>query len=300
MKNPDRPVTDSGYGGQNMVEPLRRVVLRPPDESFAVADPGLWNYTAVPDLGVARREHSTLVGLLRDEGVEVHLHQAPQPGRADAVYVFDPVLMTDRGAVVLRMGKPQRRGEEAALARRLGELGVPVLFELAGEALAEGGDCLWLDRQTLAIGHGFRTNSQGIRQLREGLEACGVEVVPVQLPYFTGPRACLHLLSLISLVDHDLAVVYPRLLAVPLWNLLRERGIEIVEVPDEEFASMGPNVLALAPRRCVMLEGNPVTRRRMESAGCEVLTYRGNEISLKAEGGPTCLTQPLLRAAGSR
>lgn len=285
-----------GCGGQNMVGQLRRVLLRPPDESFAVEDPGFWNYSATPDLDGARREHAALVQLLRGEGVEVHLHERPQPRRADAVFVFDPVLMTDRGAVVLRMGKPQRRGEEEALAARLGELGVPVHFELSEGALAEGGDCLWLDRQTLAVGRGFRTNDEGLRQLRDGLEADGVEVVPVDLPYFTGPQACLHLLSLISLLDHDLAVVYPRLLPVPFWRLLRERGIELVEVPDHEFPTMGPNVLALAPRRGVMLEGNPETRRRLEAAGCEVLTYRGEEISLKAEGGPTCLTQPLLRA----
>jgi len=278
-----------------MVGVLRRVLLRPPDEAFAVADPAFWHYTATPDLGGARREHAALVELLRGADVEVHLHEASQPGRADSVFVFDPVLMTDRGAVVLRMGKAQRRGEEAVLAARLEELGVPVAFELTGAAQLEGGDCLWIDRRTLAVGRGFRTNDEGIRQLRRGLEPAGVEVVTVDLPCFTGPDACLHLLSLISLLDQDLAVVYPRLLPVPFWRLLRERGVEMVEVPDEELPTMGPNVLALGPRCCVMLEGNPQTRRRLEAAGCEVLTYRGEEISLKAEGGPTCLTQPVLR-----
>jgi len=283
------------YGAQSMVEPLRRVLVKRPDEAFGTADPAVWNYTARPNLEEARREHDALVEILREAGVEVIDHPEPQPERADAIFVFDPVLVTDHGAVLLRMGKELRHGEEEALGRRLQEVGVPVLAALAGEATAEGGDLLWLDRQTLAVGQGFRTNVEGLRQLREILAGLDVQVLPVELPYFTGPVACLHLLSLISLVDHDLAVVYPPLLSVPFWKTLRDRGVRLIEVPEEEFPSMGPNVLALAPGRCLMLEGNPVTRRRLEEAGCEVLTYRGREISLKAEGGPTCLTRPIWR-----
>jgi len=283
------------YGCQSMVAPLRRVLVRRPDEAFSAADPVCWHYTSKPDLEEARREHDALVDLLCSTGSEVIEHPEPQPDRADSIYVFDPALITDRGAVLLRMGKLLRRGEEEALGRRLEEIGVPILASLQGEATAEGGDLLWLDRNTLAAGHGFRTNAEGIRQLREILAALDVEVVPVELPYFGGPEACLHLLSLISLVDDDLAVIYPPLLAVPFWRLLRDRGIGLIEVPEEEFSTQGPNVLALAPRKVVMLEGNPVTHRRLEEAGCEVLTYRGREISLKAEGGPTCLTRPVWR-----
>jgi len=278
-----------------MVAPLRRVLVRRPDAAFGDADPARWHYTAPPDLEEARREHDAFTDLLRSAGAEVIEHAEPQPDRADAIFVFDPALITDRGAVLLRMGKALRRGEEDALGRRLREIGVPLLPALQGEATAEGGDLLWLDRRTLAAGHGFRTNAEGIRQLRAILAPMGVEVVPVELPYFGGPDSCLHLLSLISLVDHDLAVIYPPLLSVPFWRLLRDRGVRLIEVPEEEFPSQGPNVLALAPRKVVMLEGNPVTRRRLEEAGCEVLTYRGREISLKAEGGPTCLTRPVWR-----
>jgi len=284
------------YGSQSMVAPLRRVLVQRPDEAFGDADPAIWHYTARPDLAAAQREHDVLTGILRAAGAEVVDHAEPQPARADAIYVFDPALVTDRGAVLLRMGKELRRGEEAAMGERFAALGITVLGALHGDATAEGGDLLWLDHDTLTVGQGFRTNAEGLRQLREILEGIGVAVVPVELPYFTGPAACLHLLSLISLVDHDLAVVYPPLLAVPFWNLLQARGFRIVEVPEEEFATQGPNVLALAPRKALMLEGNPVTRRRLEEAGCEVLTYRGREISLKAEGGPTCLTRPLFRA----
>jgi len=279
-----------------MVEPLRRVLVRRPDEAFGDADPTHWHYTSRPDLQEARREHDALVDLLRGAGAEVIEHSAPQPDRADAIYVFDPVLITERGAVLLRMGKALRRGEEEALGQRLREVGVPTFAALDGEATAEGGDLLWLDRHTLAVGQGFRTNAEGLRQLREILAPLDVEVIPVELPYFGGPEACLHLLSLISLVDHDLAVVYPSLLAVPFWRFLHDRGIRLIEVPDLEFATQGPNVLALSPRKVLMLEGNPITQRRLEEAGCEVLTYSGREISWKAEGGPTCLTRPVWRA----
>lgn len=282
------------YGAQSMVAPLRRVLVRTPDAAFGSADPARWHYTATPDLDRARAEHAAFVALLERAGAEIIRHDAPLADRADAIFVHDPVLVTDRGAILLRMGKPLRRGEEEAVGAALEAAGVPVLARLSGAALAEGGDCLWLDERTLAVGLGFRTNTEGLRQIQAALGAA-VEVVPVQLPYDQGPVACLHLMSLISLVAEDLAVVHSPLLPVPFWELLRARGIRMVEVPPGEYAAMGTNVLALAPRRCLMLEGCPVTRARLEAAGCEVLTYRGEEISRKAEGGPTCLTRPVLR-----
>jgi dimethylargininase len=283
------------YGSQSMVDPLRRVLVRSPDTAFHSADPKRWHYTARPDLEVAKQEHKALVGMLRQAGAEVIWHDEPLPDHADAIFVHDPCLVTDRGAVILRMGKVLRQGEEAAVARCLERHGVPILYTLRGEAKAEGGDLLWLDHDTLAVGQGFRTNAEGLRQLREALSGAGIEVFPVPLPYGGGVDACLHLMSLISVVDHDLAVVYLPLLPVPFWRYLRAHGFQLIEVPDKEFATMGPNVLALGPRRCLMLRGNPVTKRRLEEADCQVLTYKGEEISLKAEGGPTCLTRPVLR-----
>jgi len=283
------------YGSQSMVAPLRRVLMRRPDASFAVDDPARWHYTSRPDLAIAQQEHDDLVATLRRAGAEVIEHAAAQPDRADAIFVFDPALVTDQGAIMLSMGKDLRRGEEQAMAQRFAELGVPVLAALHGDARAEGGDLLWIDHDTLAVGLGFRTNAEGLRQLRAALELIGVTVLAFDLPYYTGPEACLHLLSLISLVDHDLAVAYPPLMAVSFYQELRWRNIRLIEVPAAEFATMGTNVLALAPGECLMLAGNPITQALLESAGCEVLTYKGDEISLKAEGGPTCLTRPILR-----
>lgn len=278
-----------------MVDPLRRVLVRRPDASFAVGDPRAWHYSDRPDLGLARAEHDAFVDLLRGAGVEIVYHDLPQPGRADAIFVHDPAIVTDRGAVLLRMGKRLREGEEVALGRRFEEIDVPILYELHDEARAEGGDLLWIDHETLAVGQGFRTNEEGLRQLAEALGPLGVTPVPADLPYGGGPDACLHLMSLISMVRSNLAVIYEPLLPVRLHQLLSARGVHFVTVPDQEFHSMGTNVLATAPGECIMLEGNPVTRSRLEKAGCRVRTYRGTEISLKAEGGPTCLTRPILR-----
>jgi len=284
------------YGAQSMVAPLRRVAVRSPTACFAQVDPDLWHYTGRPNLASARAEHGALVAFLEGIGAEVIAHETPLDGLADALFVHDPVLVTDEGTVVLRMGKALRRGEEEPLAEVLEKAGVPIRYRLHGEARAEGGDLLWLDPRTLAVGQGFRTNQAGLRQLRQVLSASGVACVPVPLPVHGGEAACLHLMSLISMLADDLAVAYEPLLPVPFWRLLRDRGIQIVPVPEQEVGTLGPNVLALAPRSCLMLEGNPVTRRRLERAGCEVSTYRGQEISLKAEGGATCLTRPVLRA----
>jgi N-dimethylarginine dimethylaminohydrolase len=283
------------YGSQDMVSPLRTVLLKRPDEAFAVDDPVKWHYAGKPDLAAAQQEHDGLAAQLRRTGAEVIYHDEPVPHHADAVYAFDPALVTDEGAVILSMGKELRRGEEDAMARCFERIGVPILARLHGDARAEGGDLLWLDHDTLAVGIGFRTNAEGFRQLRAVLSAVGVNVLPFELPYHTGPEACLHLLSLISIVDYRTAVVYPPLMSVPFWQELQRRGFKLIIIPEAEFATMGTNVLALAPRKCLMLEGNPVTKRLLEDAGCDVTTYRGNEISLKAEGGPTCLTRPVWR-----
>ncbi|MBE2223950.1 MAG: amidinotransferase [Anaerolineae bacterium] len=281
------------YGSQSMVKPLQVVLVRRPDAAFGQANPETWHYTAQPDFLTAQAEHDAFVQQLHQAGTEVVYHTIPLPNHADAIFTHDPVLICNEGAIILRMGKALRRGEEDAIAQQLETMGVPIHYRLHGDALAEGGDLLWIDENTLAVGQGFRTNAEGLRQLQEALPA--VEIIPVPLPYFQGPDACLHIMSFISMIDHDLAVVYPPFMPVPFWQLLQERGIQFVEVPEAEFDTMGPNVLALAPRQCLMLAGNPVTKQRLEAAGCQVSTYTGNEISLKAEGGATCLTRPILR-----
>jgi N-dimethylarginine dimethylaminohydrolase len=279
-----------------MVGRLRRVVMRRPDEAMAAADPAAWHYTGTIDVEEARRAHDAFADALRAWDVEVLYHDEPLPEHSDSVFVFDPVLVTDHGTIVLSMGKARRRGEEGPLARTLQDCGVPVYGRLEGDARVEAGDTLWLDHDTLAVGRGFRTNAEGVRQLRGLLGQLGVTVVDYDLPYFTGPEACLHLLSLVSPLDVDLAVAYPPLMPTAFWTELQRRGVRLLEVPEEEFMlTQATNVLTVGPRRCIMLDGNPVTRQLLETEDCEVVTFPGAPLSLKAEGGPTCLTRPVWR-----
>jgi dimethylargininase len=276
-----------------MVGALQRVLVRRPDASVGAADPARWHYTARINLAEAQREHDAFVTALNDAGCEVAYHDVPLPDHADAQFTHDPSLVCDNGAIILSMGKPLRRGEEEAQAQMFAKLGVPVHYRLTGDARGEGGDMLWLDERTLLVGLGFRTNMAAVRQLEQALP--GVDVIAFDMPVDMGRDACLHIMSFISMLDRDLAVVHLPLMPVRMYELLRERGIELVEVPANEYLTMATNVLATAPRQCLMLQGNPVTKARLEAAGCRVQTYKGDEISLKAEGGPTCLTRPILR-----
>ena len=211
----------------------------------------------------------------------------------DAVYAFDPAVVTEHGAILMRPGKPGRRDEPAAAARDLERVDVPVAAHVDDPSVAEGGDFIRLDEATLLAGRGYRTSPSGIEAVAQALP--GVETLTFDLPHWHGQTEVMHLLSLLSPLDADLVVAYPPLLPVALAQLFAEREIEIVPVPDEEFESMGTNVLALAPRVALALDGNPVTRARLVAAGVEVLVYEGRELSVKGDGGPTCLTMPLLR-----
>ena len=252
-----------------------------------------YGWRAAPDHAAAVAEHEILCGLLEDAGAEVVLSHH-DPGNPDAIYVYDPVLVGREGAVLLRPGKTGRRGEPASIVASLETAGIPVVSRLAEPAFAEGGDTLWLDERTLLVGIGYRTNEAAVSALESAFP--GVDVIVFDLPHWNGTGEVMHLMSFISPLDRDLALVYPRIAPVRLLHLLAERGIGVVEVPDEEFASQGANVLALGPRRALALDGNPESRARMERAGVDVAVYRGDEISRKGDGGPTCLTRPLHRA----
>jgi dimethylargininase len=287
-------VTAREYGCQNMTAHLRRVLVRAPQS----ADAALWKaygWRAEPDPGEAAAEHEAFRALLAESGAEVVLAETPHGPDPDAIYVYDPAIVADSGAILLRPGKEGRRGEPAAMGADFVEAGVPIAGQLDAPALAEGGDTVWLDDRTLLVGRGYRTNDAGIAALSELLP--GVEVVVFDLPHYHGAGEVLHLMSFLSPLDVDLAVVYLPLMPVRLVELLRERGIEFVEVPDDEFETMGPNVLALGPRVALALEGNHESRRRMEAAGVDVRVYKGDHISRLGDGGPTCLTRPLLRTA---
>jgi dimethylargininase len=281
------------FGGQTMTRTLRRVLVRPP-RAVGFASWREYGWRAEPDTAALAAEHEAFCQALAGTGAEVVLAQTEVPSDPDAIYVFDPAIVCDRGAIVLRPGKEGRLVETHAIANDFEQAGVPVAARLEAPALADGGDTIWLDQHTLLVGRGYRTNDDGIHALQDALP--GVDVLAFDLPHQHGSDVVLHLLSLLSPLDDDLVVAYLPLLPVRLVQLLTELGIEIVEVPAEEFESMGPNVLALAPRVALALAGNDETRRRLEQAGVDVSVYEGDEISRKGDGGPTCLTRPLLRA----
>jgi N-dimethylarginine dimethylaminohydrolase len=285
----------AAWGGQSMVAPLRRVLINTPT---ALADPRAWEAFGYPrpvDMAQTRREHDEFRALLAATGCEVIDAGSDDPTLQDAIFTFDPSIVTDAGAILCRMGKPLRRPEVARAEQAYARLGVPIIGRIEAPGTLEGGDCLWLDERTLVVGRGYRTNADGIIQLTRLLQPLGVAVIPVDLPYWHGPDECLHLLSLISLVDTRLAVVYLPLMAVAFVELLRERGFTLLEIPEEEYPSQGTNVLATAPRQCILLRENVGTARLLREAGCTVSLYAGDEISHNRAGGPTCLTRPLLR-----
>jgi len=283
------------FGAQSMVAPLRRALVKRPGAAFGRAfdDPAL-GFLHPVDLPQARREHDAFVALLTSLGVQVDTLEV-ESGSADDIYTFDPLLVTDRGAVSLRSGRASRRPETPILAAWMTDRGIPVRGTIQGPGTVDGGDTFWLRPDLLCIGRGLRTNDAGVRQLAALATAAGGEARIFDLPYWHGPAELLHLLSVISPVTHELAVVYPPLLPVGLWELLGDLGVRLIPVPEAEFATLGCNVLAVRPGVVIVAEGNPVTRRALEAAGCEVHPFEAAEIGLNGGGGPTCLTRPILR-----
>jgi len=288
---------------QSEFAPLERVVLKHPREAFVdqATIATQWRslgFSGAPDLDRAADEFDAFADLLRAGGADVHLLPRDERTTLDSIYVRDAAIICDRGAIICRMGKAARLPEAPAQERALAALtpsSVPIIGRIEAPGTLEGGDVAWLDRRTLAVGRGYRTNDGGIRQLRRLLGDSIDELIVVPLPHWRGAGDVMHLMSLISPVDHDLAVVYSPLLPVPFREQLLARGIQLVEVPDEEFETMGTNVLAVKPRVCVTLAGNPRTMRRLQDAGAIVIQYEGQEISMKGAGGPTCLTRPIHR-----
>ncbi len=272
-----------------MTAPLRRVLVRRPGGVERWREYG---WRAAPDPVRIVEEHEALVALLEAAGVEVLVGE-PLDSALDAIYVHDPAALTSSGAVMLRPGKELRGVEVEAIERDFRAAGIDVVARLDAPATAEGGDMLWLDEQTLVVGRGYRTNDAGVAALRAALP--DVDVMAVDLPHYHGRDEVMHMLSLVSPLADELVLVYLPLMPVRLVELLEQRGVGFVEVPDEEFESMACNVLALGPRIALALEGNPETRRRLETAGVEVLVFAGEELSRKGDGGPTCLTRPLVR-----
>jgi N-dimethylarginine dimethylaminohydrolase len=284
--------TDRRYGAQSMSAPLLEVLVKRPGAAFGRAfDDPADGFLHPVDLEVAQREHDAFVEILAGLGPRVHVLDS-ELDTADLVYTFDPLLVTDRGAIPLRPGKANRAPEPAVLEAWTNAAGIPTLGRIEAPGAIEGGDTLWLRPDLLCIGRTLRTNAEGARQLGA---LVGGDVRLFDVPYWHGPAELIHLMSVISPIADDLAVVYLPLLPVGLWALLRELGIRLVEVPDEEFATLGCNVLAVRPGVVVVADGNPRTAAALTAAGCEVHAYPATEVGINGSGGPTCMTRPILR-----
>jgi N-dimethylarginine dimethylaminohydrolase len=284
---------------------LTRVLLKHPREAFRsdeaiAAEWKALSFGAAPSFARAIEEYDAFVEILGTGGVQVNQLPAAEETNLDSIYVRDASIVCSRGVILCRMGKRLRAAEPSAQKAAYRSLGIPVVGEITEPACLEGGDVVWLDDQTIAVGRGYRTNDEAILQLRALLGDSIDELMAVSLPHWRGAGDVLHLMSLISPIDRDLAVVYSPLLPVAFRQRLIAHGCELIEVPHEEFETMGTNVLALGPRDCLMLAGNPQTRKALERAGVRVREYVGNEISVKGAGGPTCLTRPLARAPVQR
>ncbi len=289
-------------GARSETGPIKTLLLKHPREAWLGQENirDQWKalgYTEEPDLAKAVAEYDRFVVILRGFGTDVHFLPANARTGLDSIYVRDAACVAGRGLVLCRMGKPLRAGEPGAVGDFCAKAGWPVIGEIREPGTLEGGDVVWLDERTAAIGHGYRTNAEGIRQFREIVAGDGCEVIEVPLPHWDGPGDVLHLMSILSPVAERTLLVYSRLLPVPFRQRLLESGHRLLEVPDEEYATMATNVLAVAPGKCVALAGNPLTAEVLNKAGIEVWTYEGPEISRKGAGGPTCLTRPILRSA---
>jgi N-dimethylarginine dimethylaminohydrolase len=288
----------NAYGSQAMSANLARVLMRRPGRSLIAADAREWHYGPTFNGEKAVEQHKAFTKLVEKSGAEILWLEDEGDGLADSMFTHDPSLMTDQGAVILRMGKALRLPEGDLHAEAYGKAGIPILGRIAAPGTVEGGDCVWVDKTTLAVGRGVRTNQAGIDQLAAILKPLGVTVLGFDLPLWQGEEACLHLMSVISPLADDLALVHAPLLPASFYLLLKERGIRMVVAPAEEFAEsngLNLNVLPTAPNKVIMVEGFPKTKAAMEAAGCDVETFPADALCIACEGGPTCLTRPILR-----
>ncbi|WP_235890573.1 dimethylarginine dimethylaminohydrolase family protein [Martelella alba] len=286
------------FGAQTMALPVKRVIMRKPGKSLLSADPAVWHYGASFDAARAITQYERFAGLVAASGAEILWYEDEGDGLADAMFTHDPSLVSDHGAILLNMGKALRRDEVAGHARIYEKAGVPVLGRLSGTATVEGGDCVWVDEKTLAIGRGVRSNEEGIAQIRAMLAPFGISVLGFDLPLWQGEEACLHLMSVISPLADRLALVYAPLLPAAFYFLLKEKGYTLVEAPTDEFMAsngLNLNVLPTRPGQVIAVAGFDKTKAAMEAAGCTVETFEADALCIACEGGPTCLTRPILR-----
>ena len=289
------------FGCQDMTSTIRKVLIKDPKSAYknqANIDTQYneLNYFGKPDFEISLKDYDSFKSILHNNGIEIHCLPSDDITSLDSIYTHDPCLVSNSGVILCSMGKGLRRKEPGMISNYFESLGIPIIGRISSPGKLEGGDIVWIDNRTVAVGVGYRSNFEGIMQLKQILSDDIDEIIPVHLPHWTGPADCLHLMSNVSPIDENLFLVYSKLLPVSFREYLLSRKIKLIEVPDEEYESMGCNVLAIAPRKVIMIEGNNITKKILEDEGVEIFTYPGLEISNKGAGGPTCLTRPFLRS----
>ncbi|MBD67317.1 MAG: hypothetical protein CMG43_00785 [Candidatus Marinimicrobia bacterium] len=283
-----------------MVNPIKKMLLKHPKNAFInqeiINKQYLeLNYSEAPNFNKAILDYEKFVSLLKSFGIELHYLPEDNSTSLDSIYTHDPCIISNNGIIICNMGKKARLAEPNTIEKFFKSIQIPILGKIKAPGTLEGGDVVWIDDKTIAVGEGYRTNKEGIEQLRYLLSDQVETVISVPIPHWNGPQDCLHLMSNLSPIDHNLYLVYSRLLPVSFRKYLLDRNIELIDVPDEEYESMGCNVLTVAPRKAIMISGNSKTKQLLEKNNVEVYTYDGTEISIKGAGGPTCLTRPFLR-----
>ena len=289
------------FGCQDMTSTIRKVLIKDPKSAYknqANIDTQYneLNYFGKPDFEISLKDYDSFKSILHNNGIEIHCLPSDDITSLDSIYTHDPCLVSNSGVILCSMGKDLRKKEPEMVSNYFESLGIPIIGRISSPGKLEGGDIVWIDNRTVAVGVGYRSNFEGIMQLKQILSDDIDEIIPVHLPHWTGPADCLHLMSNVSPIDENLFLVYSKLLPVSFREYLLSRKIKLIEVPDEEYESMGCNVLAIAPRKVIMIEGNNITKKILEDEGVEIFTYPGLEISNKGAGGPTCLTRPFLRS----
>tara|TARA_B100000674_G_scaffold49459_1_gene34182 strand:+ start:135 stop:1049 length:915 start_codon:yes stop_codon:yes gene_type:complete len=288
------------FNCNNMVDPIKKILLSHPKNAFfnqnkINSEFKELNFFDAPDYNESLNEYEAFIDILKFHDIELYFLDKDNTNTIDSIYAHDPFIISNDGAIICNMGKKNRISEIENVKIFLKNNEIPILGEISAPGKLEGGDIVWIDKYNIAIGIGYRSNIEGAKQLGEILSGCVKNIIPVPLPHWNGPNDCLHLMSNLSPIDSNLFLVFSKLLPVQFIQYLKENKIELIEVPFNEYETMACNVLAIAPREVIMLEGNPITKKLLENENVIVHTYKGSEISLKGAGGPTCLTKPFLR-----
>ena len=288
------------YGSQNMVSQLRKVLMKKPQIFMSDVDKVKWNYEGPLDQDLIENNYNDLVNIINKSKIEIfylELHNEDEE-LCDSIFTHDPSLVINEGAIILNMNKKLRKNEIFSHIKMYESLNIPIVGKILDEGKIEGGDCLWINNETLLVGTGYRTNIEGVKQLNDIAKNYNITVIHTELPKIFNYNSCFHLMSIISMIDHDLAIGYSKFISTELLDILKKYNIEIIKIPDEEYLNsktLAVNVLALSPRNLIMLKGYDKTAELLTKSGCKLNFFRGDELCIKAEGGPTCLTRPILR-----